>query len=230
MDSPAALFSLFQMIDSFFPSGSFAYSWGLETYVDEGLVGNVKELEGFLSAYLRGVVARCDALVLKMAHEAADAGDLGEIFRLDGMIHSMKTAREAREGSVQIGGQILRVMAGLYGRPILGRYLNGIESGAAKGHHPVAFGVVCNALGIGKRDSVAAFLYQTASGIVSAGVRLVPLGHMDGQRALRDLTPRMAGIADEVVGLGEDDLSSFAPGIEIRAMRHEDLYSRLFRS
>ncbi len=230
MDSGPALLNLLQLTDSFFPSGSFAYSWGLETCVSEGLVEGVEGLGSFLAAYLKGQLARSDVLVVKLAFDAAMRRDLASVIRLDNKLNAMKTARECREGGLQIGKQILRVINALHQSAFLGEFTGSIEARKSWGHHATVFGVVCQALGVAKRDCVQAFLYQAASGIISAGVRLIPLGHMDGQAALEQIKPLMMGIVDEIEPLGENDISSFAPGIEIRAMRHETLYTRLFRS
>lgn len=226
----APLLSLMQLTDSFFPSGGFAYSWGLETCVSDGIVEGVEGLESFLASCLGGQLARGDALAAKLAFEVARNKDLAALVRLDIRLNAMKTARECREGSLQVGKQILKVANALHQVPFLLEFATQIDAKRAFGHHAPVFGTVCHALGAARRDCVQAFLYQAASGIVSAGVRLIPLGHMDGQRALERIKPLLVEISDAVEPLGEDDMSSFAPGIEIRAMRHETLYSRLFRS
>ena len=230
MDREGAFLTLLQITDSFFPSGSFAYSWGLEAYVQEGIIRDQKGLGKFLRAYLTGFIARCDALILRFALEASEKEDLETIFCLDRRIHSMKLAKELREGSMQTGRQLLKVMGELKGLPIFDRFAAGIKTGRAWGHHPVVFGIVCGVLGIGKEETVLAYLYQTVSAIVSAGVRLIPLGHMDGQRAMEGIKPEIQRIAGDLRLLNEGDLSSFAPGLEIRAMKHEHLYMRLFKA
>ncbi|HYA93410.1 MAG TPA: urease accessory protein UreF [Thermodesulfobacteriota bacterium] len=230
MHSQSNLFRLFQITDSFFPIGSFAYSRGLETYVNEETVRDRKGLEKFLKAYLTGLTAKSDVLFLILSWEAAEREELSTILRLDKLSHSMRLARELREGSLQAGGQLLKVMRALHSSKLLEHFAGEVETGKAWGHHPVVFALVCGALEISKEDSVIAYLYQTVSSIVSAGVRLIPLGHLDGQRAIEEVRPLALKIAEDLVSLSEDDLSSFAPGIEIRAMKHECLYTRLFRS
>jgi len=230
MDSGMSLLNLLQLTDSFFPSGGFAYSWGLETCVSGGMVDGVEGLRKFLTAYLVGQFARSDALVVKLAFEAAEKGDLPAIIRLDKKLNAVKTARECREGSLQIGRQILRVINMLRESAFLREFASCIEAEESWGHHAPVFGVVCQVLELSKRSCLDAFLYQAALGVVSAGVRLIPLGHMDGQRALERIKPLLVSLGNEIDPLSENDISSFAPGIEIRAMQHETLYSRMFRS
>jgi urease accessory protein len=177
-----------------------------------------------------GQFARSDALVVKLAFEAAEKGDLPAIIRLDKKLNAVKTARECREGSLQIGRQILRVINMLRESAFLREFASCIEAEESWGHHAPVFGVVCQVLELSKRSCLDAFLYQAALGVVSAGVRLIPLGHMDGQRALERIKPLLVSLGNEIDPLSENDISSFAPGIEIRAMQHETLYSRMFRS
>jgi len=230
MDRQSNLFRLFQITDSFFPSGAFAYSRGLETYVNEEIIRDRKGLEEFLRAYLTGLTAKSDALFLKLSWEAAEREELNTILRLDKLTHSMRLAKELREGSLQAGRQLLKVMRALHSSKLLEHFAEMAETGKAWGHHPVVFALVCGALEISKEDAVMAYLYQIVSSLVSAAVRLIPLGHLDGQKVIEEVRPMALRVAEDLISLNEDDLSSFAPGIEIRAMRHECLYTRLFRS
>jgi len=230
MDKKNDLLTLFQITDSFFPSGSFAYSWGLETYVHEGMIRTRQELQKFLEAYFVGFIAQGDAVILKLSWEAAQKEDLGSLIRLDRLTHSLKLAKELREGSLHTGRQILKVMSGIRKMLFLERYAEGVDMGRAWGHHPVVFGMVCGIWGIYQEDSVLAYLYQSLSALVSAGVRLIPLGHMDGQRSIEEMKPLIQRISKNLVEIGEGDISTFAPGLEIRSMRHEHLYTRLFKA
>ena len=229
MDKEEAFLTLFQITDSFFPSGSFVYSWGLETYVHEGMIYDRKEFQKFLEAYFTGFMAKGDAVILKLSWEAAQREDWGALLRLDRLTHSLKLARELREGSLHTGRQILKVMSKLQTLPILERFAEGVEAGRNWVHHPVVFGLLCGALGVEQADSVSSYLYQSLSSLVSAGVRLIPLGHMDGQRSIEEMKPLIQRISKSLAGMGEEDISFFAPGLEIRSMRHEHLYTRLFK-
>jgi urease accessory protein len=66
--------------------------------------------------------------------------------------------------------------------------------------------------------------------MISAALRLLPIGQLAGQWLLTALLPHLPVIADDICQQGWDDLSSAAPDFDIRAMQHETLYSRLFQS
>lgn len=232
MDSRPAFLSLLQLCDSFFPSGSFAYSWGLETYTGEGLIKDRAGLVCFIKAHIGGLMKQCDCRVVKLSCDAAQKKDIQILKNLDARIHSLKLVKETRMGSIQTGRQVLQVIRSLEDSAFLGNLSEHIQTGAIFGHHPVIFGAACGVMGIGVENAVPAYLYATASSIVSAGLRLIPLGHTDGQKAIHELKPFILETCKEVMATGKesDEFSSFAPALEIRAMRHEILYSRLFKS
>jgi urease accessory protein len=66
--------------------------------------------------------------------------------------------------------------------------------------------------------------------VISAALRLLPIGQLAGQQVLTALLSQLPAIADDITQQSWDDLSSAAPEYDIRAMQHEALYSRLFQS
>lgn len=230
MDEHEALLTALQIGDSFFPSGAFAYSSGLETFVFDGQVADRVSLTAFIESYLVGLVARCDLLFVKLSYTASRRSDADEIGRLDHLLHAIKLPAELRAASMQMGRQFLQVMTGLYPSSALQSLLHNLETRKLDGHHPVMFGAVCGATGIKTETTLLTYPYSTVSSLVGAGVKLIPLGHSDGQITINRLKPLIARIAKEVEHLGVEDITSFAPAIEIHSMRHEHLPVRLFKS
>jgi urease accessory protein len=230
MDEREAFLTALQMGDSFFPSGAFAHSSGLETFTADGLVADRQGLVRFIESCLVGLTARCDLLFVKLSHAAAAGDRPDEVIRLDRLIHAMKCPAELRAASVQMGRQVLTVMDGLCPSSFTGLLRKRLEAREINGHHAVMFGAVCGSAGIAARNAMLTYLYSTVSSLVSAGVRLIPIGHGDGQAAIGGLIPLVARLAEQAERLGEEDISSFAPAIEVRSMRHEHLQTRLFKS
>ena len=79
-------------------------------------------------------------------------------------------------------------------------------------------------------EMAGAYLYSTSAALVGAALRLMPLGQLAGQRILWNIRPLIAKLAEEVQGKTETDMWTFAPALEIAAMRHASLDARLFRS
>jgi urease accessory protein len=226
------LLSLWQVCDSFFPTGGYTQSYGLETYIQLSLVKDGESLTEFLSSYLIEATARLDGLVVRLAYRAIVSSNMDIIVKLDEILEAQKLAREPREASVKIGRQFLNTIKNLLTTPELESYANLVKEGKAQGHKALAFAFLGHGFDWGEDLSVLAFMYSTASGMVNSAIRAVPLGQTTGQNVLQNL--RLRGIVAKAAAMSKaltiDDIGAVAPGLEIRAMQHEQLYSRLFAS
>jgi urease accessory protein len=224
------LLSLLHFADSAFPTGGYAHSFGLETYCQGGLVRGRADLERFLVAQIEGSAGPCDATAAVGALGAASREDLHACRELDATLEAMKTVKEFREGSRQMGRQTLRVAAALTGEAGLVRYAADVDKGLAPGHHAVAYGLAASALGWEPEWAATAYLYSTTALLIGAALRLLSMGQMEGQRVLWGLHPVIERVAREAAARDAGDLWTFTPGIEIAGSRHASLEMRLFRS
>ena len=232
----SALLTLLQLVDSFFPTGAFAHSFGLETYVQNGLVTDQPSCEELLRNALQDAIRNTDAIALALAYKSAQTyvnvpdASIGRIADLDMRLTALKLPRESRNGSVHIGKQFLRNARQLVQHPVLDAYEKRIRSKNCGGHHAIAHGLVAAAASIELPDALLGYLHTYVVGQVSAAVRLIPLGATEGQLTIHALHPYLMEITEFAQNANLDDLAAFTPGLDIRSMQHERLYSRLFIS
>jgi urease accessory protein len=224
------LLALLQLGDGLFPAGGFAHSFGLETYAQEGRVHDRAGLEAFVSAHLEGAAGPGDAVAVAVATRLASAGDVTAWCELDARLEAMKTVPEFRAASRQMGRQTARVAAALGDDAVLASIARAIAEGLAPGHHAAVFGAAAGRLGADAETAAAAYLYSTAALLVGAGLRLLPLGQLDGQRVLAAARPRIARLAGDAARATIDDMWTFTPALELAGLRHARLEMRLFRS
>lgn len=225
-----ALVALLQLSDGLFPAGGFAHSFGLETYVQDGLVSDRAGLEAFVVAQLEGSAGPADAVATAAAVRCAVAGDLAGWMALDARLEAMKTVPETRAASRQMGRQTLRVAVATSGDAALSEIARTVDEDLAAGHHATVLGAVLGCAGVEPGAAAAVLLYSTATLLVGAGLRLIALGQLDGQRVLTAMRPRIARLAAAAAAATPEDMWSFTPGIELAAIRHAMLDTRLFRS
>ncbi len=230
MSPDPAFLAILQFADGLFPAGGFAHSFGLETYVQDRRVTDRAGLLAFVTAHLEGSAGPADAVAVALAARLAAAGDVAGAVALDARLDAMKWVPEFRAASRQMGRQTLRAAAALGDDPVLGDLLCAVDEGRAPGHHAVAFGGALGRAGADPERAAAAYLYSTAALLVGAGLRLLALGQLDGQRALAAMRPRIERLAAAAAGKIIDDLWSFTPGLELAGLRHAALDMRLFRS
>jgi urease accessory protein len=169
-------------------------------------------------------------LPVALAYRATAVADWLQVERLDRRLTAMKHARELREASQKVGQQLLRLARTVWPGPIVEHLHTLWQRGTIVAHHAVVWGGLGWALGLEERVIVEAAGYTWLSSMVSAALRLFPLGQTAGQQVLLSLLTSLPAVAEEVSRQGWDDLCSAAPGSDIRAMQHETLYSRLFQS
>lgn len=228
MNTPALLEGL-RFVDTFFPSGGYAFSSGLEAAIQGGAVKTSDQFAKYIEDLLRGGMSRREALAVKLASRAGSAGLLGDAVQIDRELDATKLGRESRLASRQMGRQVIRVAADqILAKPILSEYRDEMESERAPGHLAVTFGLTMGACGWNPEETAAAFLYQTAVGFISAAMRLTPMGQHEGQRILGEWLPLIERISREVDF--DTAMSSWSPIQDIYAMRHGSLEWRLFRS
>jgi urease accessory protein len=225
-----AMLALLQFADGLFPAGNFAHSYGLETYVQQERIRDAADLEQFIRVLLQDAAGSADAVAVTNALRAAVAGDLELCLKLDADLEAMKAAAESREASRQLGRQTLRVLSAVTDHPFVGQYARQADANLTPCHHAVIFGIAGGALGWEPRPAALAYLYAACSGLVGAALRLLPIGQLRGQKIIRQLTPLIASLAAAAACRSSEEMTSFAPGLEIAAMCHARLEARLFRS
>lgn len=218
-----------RFIDSFFPSGGYAFSSGLEAAVQGELVKDSEDLSCFVIESLTSGMGEREAVATGFAHDSIVSGILELALKADRELDAMKLGREARIASRQMGRQVIRVAAEQKNSsPLLDDYLAAVEAEFTPGHIAVSLGLTLAAAGWLKEDAIAAFLYQAATGHVAAAMKLMPLGQREGQRLLES----WLGVIDRVSHRAAHQrvLRSWSPVQDIYGMRHSRLESRLFRS
>jgi urease accessory protein len=219
-----SLLAALQYADSFFPSGSIAFSWGLETLRADGQIVSAEQVAQFLEGQLVYRWASCDAPVLVAAMRAC--GKFDRLADLDHLVEAMTLAPELREGSRRAGASLLKVHAGL-GTPGAAEYRQRIAERKARGHLAVVQGMLWHATGLSEPTSRAVSAHTLSTGIVGAALRLGMIGHLDAQKILLQVRPVLLELLRQPVS-DANAICAYTPHAEIAAMRHEVQDSRLF--
>ena len=230
-----ALWHLLQISDQFFPTGGYAFSHALETYIAEGLVHDRGSCHRLLENLGWHAIGPCDLVFCAHAYRLAAGADtvpdrLTALVAHDQLLAASKVPRELRQESQHTGQAFLRAAMALEPAPLVQAFWEQVQRGATPGHHAVVFGLVAQGFGLDAESTLLAYLYTVLTGLVAAALRLVPLGQSDGQRLLHELAPLSRALIAQYGELQPADVWSATPGLEIRSMQHERLYSRLYRS
>ncbi|MBU5480581.1 urease accessory protein UreF [Blautia sp. MSJ-19] len=231
MTEGTAKFFLLQVNDALFPIGGYSHSYGLETYIQKGIVHDEDSAEEFIHKRLEYNFLYNEFLAVRLGWEYAVSGDLAAISRLEEIMEAGKIPRETREASRKLGSRFIKTLSALE-IPRENRVFEEYRE-ARKGksvHHAVAYGVFCGAAGITREEALEHFLYAQTSAMVTNCVKTIPLSQSSGQKLLSGCYPLLQKLTEEVTELGEEWLGLSGPGFDLRCMQHEGLYSRIYMS
>jgi urease accessory protein len=231
MAESSSLLRLLAWMSPSFPTGAFSYSHGLEMAVEDGAVGDVATLRAYVGTALAWGAGSTDAAFLALAWRAATAGDGAGLRAVAERAAAMRGSAELALESLSQGRAFLATARAAWPSAALADHAAAIEGEGIEVAHPVAVALVGAAWAVPLDELLTAYLHAFAANLVSAGVRLVPLGQTDGQRALAALEAPIRAAAARAVDVPDlDAVSAAAPAIDLLSIRHETQYTRLFRS
>ena len=211
-----------QVVDSAFPTGVFAHSWGLEAAWQQGEVSDLDALRVFLEASIQ----QAGHASLPLMNDAYRSPE--QLEALDALADAFLLNAVANRAS-RIQG---RTLLGTAGRIWPSAALAALQqrADATCAHAAPLSGAVFRTIGLSLAIAQKVVLYGTARGVLSAAVRLGIAGSFEAQRMQHACGPWLDRIADRCGALSVDDLAQTAPVIDLLQAGHDRLYSRLFQS
>jgi urease accessory protein len=210
-----------------YPVGAYAYSHGLEWAVEAGAVTDEPSLAAWLADMLSHGAGRNDAILLAAAWRAATAANAVALAEVNDLALALAPSAELRLETRQQGRSFVDATLAAWPAPPLAALADVFGDEVA---YPVAVGLAAGAHGLPLGPTLEAFLLAFMQNLVSAAVRLAPIGQTGGTRVLAGLAPAVAALAREVPDLTLDDVGSATFGADLGSFLHETQYTRLFRS
>ena len=222
-----ALYRLMAWLSPAYPIGAFSYSSGIEWAIEAGDISNAETLKRWLTVMLTMSSGFCDAVFLTHSYRAIVENNnslLGEVANLAVAFASSK--ERFIETSAQ-GQAFLSTTRAAWPCPALDR-LSAIWDGPVA--LPIAVGVASAGHDVPVAPAVHAYLQSLIANLISAGVRLVPLGQTDGQHMIAAMGRDIFTTAERALNATLDEIGTSAFRADLASMHHETQYTRLFRS
>jgi urease accessory protein len=225
--NPSQLYRLMAWLSPSFPVGAFSYSSGLEWAVEAGDVTDTPSLRRWLHTVVAHGNGFCDGVFFAQSHRAAASGDDALLHTVAEMAAAFTPSKERQLETTAQGLAFLQTALAAWPCAALERFSASWKGAVA---YPVAVAVAGAGHGIPLEPALHAYLHAVAANLISAGLRLIPLGQTDGQRLLAALQEVIQETCERALGATLDDLGSAAFRADLASMRHESQYTRLFRS
>lgn len=215
MTTDLQMLTLAQWFSPAYPLGAFAYSHGLETAIQQGNVATANDLVVWLRGVLEHGAGRNDCILMCAAYRCDTDAELRDV--ADHARAFCCSAERLRETELQ-GAAFCQTTSAIS------------QAKAEDLPLPVAIGSAARQHDLPLETTAAMYLHSFTSNLISAAVRLVPLGQTEGQKALFSLAPLCKSIASQSLHSTLADLSGLAFLSDIASMKHETLEPRIFRS
>ena len=223
----SALYRLMAWLSPSFPVGAFSYSSGLEWAVEAGDIKDATSLRRWLAVVVKEGGVCCDGALFASAHRAITCNDDALLRATAELAVALAPSKERHLETTSQGRAFVEAVCAAWPCAALDRFTALWDGPIA---YPVAVAVAAAGHGVPLAPALHAFLHAAAASLISAGVRLIPLGQTDGQRVLAALEPMIAATAERAMATPLDDIGSAAFRADLASMRHETQYTRLFRS
>lgn len=225
--APLYLLPLLQLSDSALPTGAFSHSFGLESYLERGLVHDETTFADWLTQFVRIQLTHSDGFAIRLAYESQSPA---ELYGVDRRLAAAALPRQIREAGVKMGARMLQIAQSVFPCADLDDYALAVANGRCAGHPALAFAVAGRNLGVPLPQLLSTYIFSTVTSLTQNAIRGIPIGQNAGQRVLRAAHAEVAAAVDLIQTLELEDFGVTAPGLEIAQMKHERQRARMFMS
>jgi urease accessory protein len=225
-----ALLRLQSWLSPAFPTGAYSYSHGLEWAVEAGYINDRKSLVDWLEADLSYGSGRNEAIFFSEAWRCAIDDDRAKLYEIAELAAAFRGTSEFALETSQQAAACLTTLRQVWPDSLLDWLSETLRQHRIQPALAVLLGVRSATQTIPASIGLPAYVQSYTANLVTAGVRLVPLGQTDGQLAIAELEQAILAASMEAERATIDDLGSAAFMVDLASMEHETQYTRLFRS
>jgi urease accessory protein len=217
------LLPLFAWLSPSYPVGSYAYSHTLEWAVEVGDVRDEVTLRDWLIDFINFGAGRNDVILFANSYRAVEAADAAALDEVHELALALSPSAELYLETTQQGRSFLDATLAAWPSP----QLHSMEGDVA---FPVAVGMAAAAHRIPLGTAAQGFLFALVQTLVSAAIRLAPIGQTTGTRVVAALRGEVMRCAGACILLPLDAVGGATFRADLGSFHHENQYTRIFRS
>ena len=220
--------SVMQMSDSFFPTGLYTMSNGLETLFDEKQIQTVDQIEEFIKTVISQQIGPSDCVALSNSYDFATSKNIDKIIECDKTLYSMKLVKESRDALCRSGSQMIKCVKSFVNNNLIDSFYKKIIESETPSTHPVVIAICSNILGIKKENAMMMLLYGFTVSTIGAALRLGLIDHIQSQKILHNLKPHIIQTIERFISTSFENMWQFTPEYDLVQMSHEQKFSKMF--
>jgi len=228
--SNSGLLKLLTWLSPSFPVGAYTYSHGIEYAVECELVNNRQSLNGWVETILLHGAGQTDAVLFAQTYRAFCDADKLRLAKLFELADALRGSRELALESRAQGMAFLKMLRHVWPDKSLDHWHSKLLEMNRQPAYPLVVAMAAASHEVPLPTALNAYLHATAANLISAGVRLVPLGQTDGQQVTAAVEETIIKATEWALETELDDVGAAAPMVDWTSIAHETQYTRLFRS
>lgn len=224
------LLGLLQAGDSFYPTGSYAHSFGLEGLVQQNVVRDRSTLREFLFRSALPALRHTDLPLAAHAWHAFATPDWEKLRELSVLSSALRTSREARAASENIGRQRAELCATLHDSLLAQEFIRRAIAESWPFSAPISAALEGRVLGAPLSAVLVGVAYSSLAALISAAMKILRLGQNGAQSLLSEALAAMPPIIAAAENTPLNEIGWFNPWLDVASARHETADARMFIS
>lgn len=216
-----------QFSDSALPVGAFAFSNGLESAIQQGVVTDAESLQSFIKVVLRQT-AMMDGIALLEGYRAILAKDYQRLIQIDKTFYAYRVGAEQQQMQTRMGRKLAELAEKITQADLLKQWVADIRAGNTIGCYPSSQAIIFAVLGLSEQEAFVSHQYGITSMILNAAVRLMRIDHYATQSILFELNNDIVSDYDEVKDKRLESMCTFAPLFELLNAHHVNAHVHMF--
>lgn len=219
-------FLLLQINDSMFPIGSFHHSFGLESYVQYGIITTKGDLLSFMELYVQHTLLYNDLLLISTVFK--NFKNITYILELESLMCALSSIEPLRNANLKLGRRFCKTIETL--KLTKQQHWAEYYKRSIYPTHASAYGMFCASYALQKDMSLRAYLYTQSSNLITNALKIMPLAQDDGQEIIHQLIPTFETALQSLATLTDKSLGRFSPMYDIYSNKHGQLHTQMFMS
>ena len=214
---------LLRLVSPSLPIGAFSYSRGLEWAVHAGWVRSEADARDWILGTIENIFAAVDGALFWRMIRSLYAEDHEGFAYANMWLAASRESSEMQLEDRRMGEALLSLLKEL-------GVAAAQDFGSSGLTYPASFAIAAHHWNIAPLTALKGLMWTVVEAHVAAAIRLVPLGHVSGQRILIDAVPVVERSAAWAITLEDSEIGNLSVAMAMASAWHETQYSRLFRS
>ncbi|WP_058308350.1 urease accessory protein UreF [Gracilibacillus massiliensis] len=215
---------------SSFLKSQVAHAIGMEMYIRSKQINSKEDLASFCNSYIGNYLVYNDTIIIKEIFLQLRKNDWEQVVYLAEIYNARKNVLELKKTSRQAGNRLLDRLLTIQSSPLLEKWQKEIKEKDLLNHYVIVYSIYAYEQGFDLYSTIETYLYFSLSNLVQHAVRAIPVAPKDAEKVTLEALDEVDQATEMAMTLSFKDMKNNAIGLEISAMQHKYLLSKLFIS